>query len=247
MSSDYVDVNGLRTYYEVHGEGEPLLLMHGGFCTVEVLSALSSELSRVYRVIAPERRGHGRTADVEGPFDYDRMAQDTTGIMDALGIESAHLVGFSDGANTALVVAVQRPELVKKLVSIGGNFHYNGIAPQLHQFMAAATPDNFMQELAIPYKDLSPDGPEHFPVVFAKIMRMWKTEPKLTVEQLATIAVPSLIISADRDMITLEHTLEMFRAIPNSQLYVVPRANHMSVIGKHVAPVSRAVLEFLAQ
>ncbi len=177
MTGEYVSVNGLSTYYEVHGEGEPLLLMHGGFCTVEVLAALRAELSQHYRVYAPERRGHGRTADFEGPYNYERMAEDTIGYMEVLGLQSAHLVGFSDGANTALVVAIQRPDLVRTIVSMGGNFHCDGIASQFHGFMDSATPENFMPDLVAAYKQHGPDGPEHFPIVFEKIMTMWRTEP----------------------------------------------------------------------
>ncbi len=243
---DYISVNGVRSYYEEHGEGDPLLLMHGGFCTVEVLSALTAELSKHYRVLVPERRGHGRTPDVEGPYTYERMGEDTIGFMQAMELESAHLVGFSDGANTALVVALERPDLVKSIVSIGGNYHFSGLADQFQAMIEHATPETFFPDLVAAYKQHSPDGPDHFPVVFKKINTMWGSEPKLTTDDIARIAAPTLIISADRDLITLEHTLEMFRAIPKSQLYVVPRANHMSLVGRDAARVAPAILAFLA-
>lgn len=246
MTANYVDVDGLNTYYEVHGDGAPLLLLHGGFCTVEVLSELTNELARHYRVYVPERRGHGRTADIDGPFTYERMADDTTGFMEAIGLESAHLVGFSDGANTALIVAIQRPDLVQKMVSIGGNFHYHGLAQQFQHFIESSTPETFLPDLVAAYKQHSPDGPEHFSIVFAKIMAMWRTEPELTSQHLTSIAAASLIVSADRDLITLEHTIEMFRAIPRSQLYVVPGSTHMSLIAEHARVVGGAVAEFLA-
>ena len=247
MSGQYADVNGLKSYYEVHGQGEPLVLMHGGFCTVEVLSSLTAELAPHYQVFVPERRGHGRTPDVEGPFDYDAMAQDTIGFIEATSIQRAHLVGFSDGANAALVVAIQRPDLVDKMVSLGGNYHFDGIAPQFHAFIDSATPETFIPELAEAYRRLSPDGPEHFPVVFEKIMKMWKNEPKLTVADLARITAPTLVVSADRDLISLEHTIEMFRAIPSAQLYVAPGTNHMSLVGKDASVVAPAILRFLAR
>ena len=183
--------------------------------------------------------------DVEGPYDYDVMAADTTGFIEAAGIGSAHLVGFSDGANAALVAAIQRPDLVRTLVSLGGNYHYDGIAPQFAAYMDSATPETFIPELAESYKKLSPDGAEHFPVVFEKIIRMWKNEPKLTTEDLARISAPSLIVSADRDVVTLEHTVEMFRAIPKAQLYVAPGTNHMSLVGKHAPLIAPAILRFL--
>jgi pimeloyl-ACP methyl ester carboxylesterase len=243
MSGEYVDVNGLKTYYEVHGEGEPM--MHGGFCTVETFSRQTPDFATQYRVFVPERRGHGRTPDVDGSITYKAMADDTIGFMGALGIESAHLVGYSDGGNTALVMAVQRPDLVRKLVCLGANFHYNGMAHEAVQVMEHATPDKFYPWLTNKYKEVSPDGPEHLPVVFEKIMRMWREEPALTTDDLARIQAPTLVLVGDRDWVAPEHTLEMFRAIPSAQLCVVPGASHGAPFEK-ARLVNQVVLHFLA-
>src|SRR5947208_15927294 len=107
--------------------------MHGGFCTVETFAKQTPHFAAKYQVIVPERRGHGRTPDVNGPITYESMARDTIGFMQALGIPSAHLVGYSDGGNTALVIALKRPDLVRKMVCLGANFHYNGMAPVAQQ------------------------------------------------------------------------------------------------------------------
>jgi len=246
MSGDYVDVNGLKTYYEVQGEGEPLLLMHGGFCTVETFSRQTPAFAVRYRVFVPERRGHGRTPDVEGPITYEAMADDTIGFMQALGIENAHLVGYSDGGNTAIVLALARPDLVRKLVCIGANFHWNGMAPVAVEVMAHATPDSFYPWLVNKYKEVSPDGPEHFPVVFEKLIRMWREEPAITADELARIESLTLVLVGDRDWVAMEHTVEMFRSIPNAQLGVVPGATHGAPFEK-AALVNQLVLEFLAQ
>jgi len=245
MSGDYVDVNGLKTYYEVQGDGEPLLLMHGGFCTVETFSQQTPAFAERYRVFVPERRGHGRTADLAGPITYEAMADDTIGFMQALGIENAHLVGYSDGGNTALVLALARPDLVRKLVCIGANFHWNGMAPVAVAVIAHATPDSFYPWLVNKYKEVSPDGPEHFPVVFEKLIRMWREEPAITPAELARIQAPTLVLVGDRDWVALEHTLEMFRSIPKAQLSVVPGATH-GVPFEKAALVNQIVLEFLA-
>ena len=245
MTSDYVEVNGLKPYYEVHGEGEPLLLMHGGFCTVETFSRQTPEFAKRYRVFVPERRGHGRTPDVEGPITYEAMSEDTIGFMGALGIESAHLVGYSDGGNAAIVLALKRPDLVRKLVCMGANFHYNGMAPEAVQVMEHATPENFYPWLINKYKELSPDGPEHLPVVFEKIMRMWREEPTLTANDLAHIEAPTLVLVGDKDWVAPEHSLEMFRSIPAAQLCVIPGSTHGAPFEK--APlVNQIVLDFLA-
>src|SRR5437879_5994609 len=107
----YVDAGGVRTYYAVEGEGEPLILLHGGGATLETFDGETSALASKYRVYLPERRGHGRTPDVEGPITYEIMAQDTIAFLEATGIASAHLVGWSDGALVGLLVALRRPDL----------------------------------------------------------------------------------------------------------------------------------------
>lgn len=244
MSGDYVDVNGLKTYYEVQGDGEPLVLMHGGFCTIETFAQQTPEFAKRYRVYLPERRGHGRTADA-GEMSYEAMAADTAGFMDALGIGTAHIVGYSDGGNTALVMALRRPELIRKLVVIGANFHYDGMAPVALEAMDKATPSNFYPWLVNAYKTHSPDGPEHFPVVFEKLMRMWREEPALTVEDIARIQAPTLVLVGDRDWVAMDHTVRMYESIPNSQLAVLPGATHGAPFEK-AALVNQIVLEFLA-
>jgi pimeloyl-ACP methyl ester carboxylesterase len=240
----YIDVNGLRTYYEVHGDGEPLLLMHGGFCTVETFARQTPDFAAKYQVIVPERRGHGRTPDVDGPITYEAMAQDTIGLMQALDIPSAHIVGYSDGGNTALIIALRRPDLVRKMVCMGANFHYNGMAPDAVQIMEHATPDNFYPWLINKYKDVSPDGPDHLPVVFEKIIRMWREEPALSPQDLGEIQAPTLVLAGDRDWVAIGHTVQMYESIATAQLCIVPGATHGAPFEK--APlVNQIVLDFL--
>ena len=241
----YVDVKGLKTYYEIHGNGEPLLLMHGGFCTIETFFGQTPELAKRYRVILPERRGHGRTADVDGPISYEAMAQDTIGFMEALGIPSAHLVGYSDGGIVGLIVAMRRPDLVKKLVSISANFDCDGLTDEGRAWVQSATAETLVPFLVEAYKRLSPDGPDHWPVMFEKIRRMALSEPKIKPQELATIKAPTLVMAADRDLMTLEHTVALFRAIPNAQLCIVPGTSHALAIEKP-ALVNQAILNFLA-
>jgi len=116
---DRIDVGGLDTYYEVHGAGEPLMYLHGGFNTIEMLCEILPAAARQYRVDLPERQGQGRTPDRDGPITYQSMADDTIAFFEAVGLSAAHLVGFSDGAMVAIRVALQRPDLVRRLVLIG--------------------------------------------------------------------------------------------------------------------------------
>lgn len=246
MSGDgaYVDVGGVNTYYEAHGEGEPLLLMHGGLCTIETFFGQTPELAKRFRVILPERRGHGRTADVDGPITYDAMAADTIAFMRALGIESAHIVGYSDGAIVGVLVAIRRPDLVRRFVSISGNFDCDGLTDEGQAFIESMQPDTFIPMLADLYAKASPDGPEHWPVVFEKMRRMFLNEPKISPAELGSIKAPTLVLAADRDLMTLEHTLALFQAIPNAQLCIVPGTTHALLFEKP-AVVNMAVLDFL--
>jgi len=239
----YVDA-GVRTYYESHGEGEPLLLLHGGLCTIETFSGQMPELAKRFRVILPERRGHGRTADVDGPITYEAMARDTVAFMEALGIGSAHLVGYSDGAIVGMLVAMRRPDLVRRLVSISGNFDCDGLTDEGRAFLESMQPDTFIPMLVDMYKKTSPDGPEHWPVVFEKVRRMALNEPKISPAELGSIKARTLVMTADRDLMTLEHTVALFRAVPGAQLCIVPGTTHALLFEKP-AVVNAAVLAFL--
>ena len=146
MSGDYVDVKGLRTYYEVHGEGEPLLLLHGGFGNAPSMAPMAGILSRRYRVYLPERRGHGHTQDI-GEITYELMAEDTAGFMAAMGIESANLVGYSDGAIICIYLGMHHPEVIEKMIPISGNYHWNGLSEHMRGVFEKSTPQGFAQVL----------------------------------------------------------------------------------------------------
>jgi pimeloyl-ACP methyl ester carboxylesterase len=243
----YVDTGGLRTYYEVSGEGEPLLLLHGGFCPVETFDGLTLRLAEACRVYLPERRGHGRTADVDGPITFENMAEDTVAFMGALGIGSAHLVGWSDGAVVALHVALGHPELVRTLVLIGTPVNLDGMAAEAREMLESdLTPEilpPFLREL---YAGVSPDGPEHFDVVFEKLSSTWKVEPSFELSELKQLGMPTLVMLGDRDVVTVEHAAAVQQAIPDAQLAVVPGVDHGFPM---LAPelVSRPVITFLSE
>lgn len=226
-NGNYVDAGGLRTYYEISGEGEPLLLLHGGFCPAETFDGLTPLLAETYRVYVPERRGHGRTPDVDGPITFENMAEDTIAFMHALEIASAHLVGWSDGAVVALHVAFLRPDLVRRLVLIGTAVNLDGLAPEAREQLVSGLPPEilppFLREL---YANVSPDGPDHFDVVFEKLTATWKVEPSFELSELEKLSMPTLVMLGDRDLVTVEHAAAVRRTIPDAQLAVVPGADH---------------------
>jgi pimeloyl-ACP methyl ester carboxylesterase len=246
-NGEYVDAGGLHTYYEVSGEGEPLLLLHGGFCSVETFDGLTPLLAAAYRVYLPERRGHGRTPDVDGSITFENMGQDTIAFIEAVGIDSAHVVGWSDGAVVGLHVALQRPDLVRKLVLIGTAVNLDGLAAGAREMLESGLSPEilppFLKEL---YANVSPDGPEHFDVVFDKLTSTWKTEPSFELSELQRLPMPTLVMLGDDDMVTVEHAAAVQRAIPDAQLAVVPAASHGFPM-ETPELASRPVIDFLSE
>jgi pimeloyl-ACP methyl ester carboxylesterase len=241
----YVDVNGLRTWHEVSGEGDPVVLLHGAFAGAASWSAQAPALAGAgYKVYVPERRGHAHTPDVEGPLSYDVMADDTVAYLDGVVGGPAHLVGWSDGAVVALLVARRRPDLVDRLVLIGQYYNSSGrVAGGLVEQLSAGG-DQVMEFLRAAYDEVSPDGPEHFPVVFAKTMRMVETEPEIDLASIRTVGAPTLVLQGDRDDVTLEHGAAVATALPRGRLAVLPGTHALPVESPGV--VNALLLWFLA-
>ena len=233
----YAAINGLNMYYEEHGDGPPLLLLHGGAGSIP--ERWIPFFSPGFRVIAMEQMGHGRTADLlDRPFHYHDMAEDTIELMRHLGIESACVVGYSDGGIIGLDIAIHHPDRVTKLAITGANARTDGYTAENQEMMRNLKPGDM--PISESYRRLSPDGADHWPVFIDRLLRMWSVEPSLTGEELQSIKAPTLIIVGDDDIVRTEHSVEMFRAIPDAQLCVVPHSGH-GVMPKE------AVLTFLAE
>jgi pimeloyl-ACP methyl ester carboxylesterase len=244
-NGNYVEVHGVRTYYEVTGTGEPLILLHGGMCPAETFDPQTAALAEAYRVYVPERYGHGRTPDIDGAITYESMAQHTIALMEALGIQSAHLAGWSDGALVGLLVALRRPRLVRKLVLIEQFVTLDGARPGYLPFMAGMTADSVPPFLLDMYGALSPDGSDHFPVVFAKLHTMWAGATGIDLTDLEHVATQTLVLVGDDGCMRMEHALATQRALPDSQLAVVPGTSHGLPMEKpHI--VNQLILDFLA-
>jgi pimeloyl-ACP methyl ester carboxylesterase len=203
----YVQLGAVRTWYEEDGSGPPLVLLHPGGADSRAFEGNLSGLAGRFRVDRPDRRGHGRTPDVAGPISYDQMATDTIAFLEQVVGGPAYLVGHSDGAPVALLVALERPDLVRRLVFASAVFHHDGWAP------GAIDLDEETTAFFVAYHgEVSPDGPGHFPVIAEKLYRMHSEEPTLTVD--------------DHDEIPMDHTLALRRGLPRSQLAVVPGCGH---------------------
>ena len=174
---DHVELNGVRTWYDERGEGEPLVLLHPGMTDSRAWGPNIDALAARFHVFTPERRAHGHTPDVEGPLSFDDMAADTVAFLEQVVGGPAHLAGCSDGATVALLTALRRPELVRRLAFVAGVFHHEGWHP------SAIDPDNTPpQFMADAYGEVSPDGIEHFPVVVEKMAKLHLVEPAADVD-----------------------------------------------------------------
>ncbi|WP_127783538.1 alpha/beta hydrolase [Rhodococcus sp. X156] len=236
--SGYVTVNGVNTWYAEHGSGEPLVLLHGGMSDQLNFIANVDALAEHFHVYVPERRGHGHTPDVPGPITYELMAQDTVAFLDEVVGGPCRLMGHSDGATIGLLVALRRPDLVQRLVSVSGSIHHSGSVEGWLEAEALAS------VVADSYAAVSPDGREHLAVVAAKLGRMWAEEPTMSPEVLRDVAARTLVMAGDDDGIALEHTVAMFRAIPDAELAVVPGTSHTLLLEKPDL-CNRMVLDFL--
>jgi pimeloyl-ACP methyl ester carboxylesterase len=237
----YVLLNGLRTWYDDHGSGEPLVLLHPGGAGVDA-RALTPNLAALgarFHVFTPERRGHGHTPDVDGPITFEQMASDTIAFIESVVGEPTELVGVSDGAIVALFVARRRPDLVRRLVLVAGVFHVDGWVP------SAIDPDNEPPEfLARLYGEVSPDGPEHYSVIVEKLANMHLIEPKLAPADLADVRSRTLVMVGDDDEVTLEHAIETYRSIADAELAIVPGTSHGLLVEKPDL-CNRIILDFL--
>lgn len=241
----YVELDGVRTYYEITGTGQPLVLLHGGMCTIDTFAELASQLAPSYRVHRPERRGHGRTPDVAGPITFQNMTADTVAYIEHLGVGPLHLVGWSDGAVIGLLLALTRPDLVRTLTFIGAALTEDGLPAEvlpLPQRIPLEALPPFLRKM---YAAVSPDGPAHFDVVWDKLSPAWTAFPLVDMPELAHLEAPTLIVAADHDMVTVEHAATISRAIPNSRLAIIP-GEHSLPLDKP-AQVASLVLDFLAE
>ena len=240
----YLDVAGVHTYYEVSGAGDPVVLLHGGMATAETFDAQAAELSRHYRVYVAERRGHGRTPDVPGPLTYDIMAEDNVAFLRALDLAPAHLVGWSDGAAVGLLTAWRYPELVRKLVYIGQNVTRDGLRPE-YRALSELSVEQLPPMLAQMYAAVSPDGPEHFKVVFDRLRPSLTSDLTLPMERLGEVSTPTLVMMGDDDILSVEHADDIHNRLADAQLAIVPGTSHALPMEKPDL-VNRLILDFLA-
>lgn len=221
-----VEANGIAHHYDDSGTGPVVLLLHGGMESSESWDAQTPALAATHRVIAVDRRGHGRTPDVDGPITYEDMRDDTIACIEALDIAGTHLVGWSDGGIVALMVAIARPDLVGRIATLGSNARDDAYTPEARAALGADSP--LVDLMRDDYVRVSPDGADHWPVVRDKVLRLWWSDPLDFLDDVAQIDTPTLVMAGDDDCITHEHSLELFHRLPKGRLGIVPGASHVA-------------------
>ena len=222
----YADVNGLKMYYEIHGTGRPLVLLHGAFGWANVNPILAKDR----QVIAVELQGHGHTADIDRPLTCEHMADDVAALLRHLKIEQADVFGYSMGGKVALAIAIRHPEVVRKVAINGSHFGKleEAFEPESFKQFQGLPPDFAPPPLKDAYDKVAPD-PKHWPTLVAKVKKLALEFQGFAREDMKAIKAPVLIAQGDRDGTRPEHAVEMFRLIPNAQLAVFPGADHFLI------------------
>jgi len=230
----YYDVRGIKIYTEVYGTGKPLLLLHGNGGSISAFSQTIPYFSKKYKVIAVDSRAHGKTVDTRDSLSFEEMADDFAALLDKMHIDSAYVIGWSDGGIDALVLAMRHPGKVIKLASTGAN-----LTPD----STALTPATWNDMVKQYHSD------KNKPRTTAKEKNDWKIfmldydQPNIPFSALKAIKCPSLIICGDHDLIPIEHTTKIYQAIDRAYLWVVPNSGHATLL-QHRDDFNRLVDEF---
>lgn len=231
VSSGYSDVNGLRMYYETYGQGNPLVLIHGGGSTIQSTFGKAIPLfAKNRKVIAVELQAHGRTSDRNADSSFEQDADDIAALLKNLAIDRADIFGFSNGGTTAIQLAIRHPARVNKLILGSALTKRSGVPEWFWDFMKQAKLDNIPEPLKDAYRQVAPDanGLQRMHDLDAQRMVNFKDIPD---ELVKSIQAPALIINGDKDVITTEHALELHRLLPHSELAIIP-GGHGEYIGE---------------
>ena len=224
MKSGYINLRGHQTFsYEWDNNGEALVLLHGGLSqTSHFYESVLPAVEKNFHIYGYDRTAHGFTGDREGSMHFDFQCDEAIAYLEDVVKEPAHLIGHSDGAIIALMVSMKRPDLVKSVVSFGGNFHHNGNL-ELPEWDGFVSPEDRAE-----YAVTSPDAPETLDGKIAKMFSIWRTEPTFTVADIEQIKCPVLVLVGDDDVVTHKHSVLMYESIPQGRLAVMPGTSHQA-------------------
>lgn len=244
----YANVNGIEMYYEVHGTGRPVVLLHGGVLTAELtFGEMMPALAATRQVIAVELQGHGHTADTDREMRLDLLADDVVALLDQLGVERADLFGFSLGGLVATQVAIGHPERVDRLVLVSTHYRTAGYHPEIRDPEQWATSTRMptqedFKAMADAYARVAPD-PSHFPAFMAKVSAVPDTVDRWTVEEIRSIGAPTLLVIGDHDFVRIEHAADLLALLPHARLAVLPDTTHVGTMSHPtLLPLAEAFL-----
>jgi pimeloyl-ACP methyl ester carboxylesterase len=245
VKTGYAPVNGVKLYYEIHGAGEPLVLLHGGLGSTEMLGDLLAALSKTRRVIAPDLQAHGRTADIDRPISYEALGDDIAALLKHLGIEKADVMGYSLGAGTALQTTIRHPAAIRKLVVVSTVFKRDGWYPEILAAMAQMGPAAAEQLKQTPlyqvYSRIAPK-PENWPVLVTKMGDLLRKDYDWS-KEVAAIKAPTMIVVGDADSMRPAHAVQFFEllgggkkdggwdgsGISNARVAILPGLTHYNI------------------
>ena len=229
----YININDIKVYYEIYGQGEPLLLLHGNGGSIENFIFQIPELSKYFKVIAVDSRAQGRSSDSDKEITYALMASNMSELIDKLNLGQVNIVGWSDGGNIGLELAFAHPEKVKKLVTFGANYSNENYLAEPDSVTMEPNDPIIVQTLVLKkrYVDgaerLCPN-PERLPLIKKKLSDLMEKYPNFTSEQLGKIKIPTMVVVGDNDLINLDQTTKLFTSLPHAELFIIPGATHIA-------------------
>jgi pimeloyl-ACP methyl ester carboxylesterase len=253
---EYYSVNGARLYVESVGHGSPVLFLHGGLMSFDSAYAKQRDyFSEQHQVIGIDQRGHGHSPDGPWQLSYQLMANDTAAVIEALKVGPVDVVGHSDGANIALLLARDHPELVRRIVVSGANLR--GLPPDKLEARKRLPPAEIEEKVGklaamlppsfrIDYAAVTPDGPNHWIAMVTKCYWLWAQSIVIDPDDLKKIQSPVLVVAGDHDFTSIEETTEIFRGLPHAQLFLVPGTGH-GTFQDRPKLVNLAIGEFINQ
>ena len=245
LKGNYADLNGINLYYEVHGDGPPLVLLHGGLGAVEMFGEVLPPLAEGRRVIAVDLQAHGRTADVDRPLAYEQMADDVAALISHLGLDRADVMGYSLGGGVALQTAIRHPDVVRKLAVVSTPFGRDGWYPEVRAGMEQMGPEAAEPMKGTPmyqlYSSVAPK-PEDWPVLLTKVGDLLRQDYDWS-EDVAAIEAPTMVVVGDADSVRTAHAVEFFEllgggradagwdgsAMPKARLAILPATTHYDI------------------
>jgi len=231
QAGHYATVYGLKMYYEIHGNGKPLVLLHGGGSTIEsTYGRILPELAKTHKVIAIELQAHGHTKDIDRPLSFEQDADDVASLLKQLHIEKADIMGFSNGGTTSLQIAIRHPQLVNKLVLASAIYKRDGMQPGFFESFQGATVDQIPPPLKEAYLKANPD-PKGLQAMFDRDVVRMIAFKDISDADIKAIQAPALIINGDAEVVLVEHALALSRTLPHAQLTILP-GGHGDYIGE---------------